>query len=90
MVHCAKNEVNGGKTFNQVTMSWFHQRIQDAFTTTDVVVRTQKTTLSHNIGSCAEFYTRLKEGNLAIAEVVRHLCYKPEAGDEILELTQFS
>ena len=68
------------------TLSWFHQRIQDAFTATDVVIRTQKTTLSYDIGSRAELYTRLKEGNLAMDEVVRQLCYTPKAEDEILEL----
>jgi hypothetical protein len=69
------------------TMAWFHQRIQDAFTIMPVVVRTQNTTLSHGISSRAEFYTRLKQGDLEMAEVIRHMSRIPEISDEILELS---
>lgn len=68
------------------TMSWFHQRIEDAFAAAPVVVRSQATKLSHGVTSRAEFYSRLKEGALDISEVVTHMCKIPEPSEEILEL----
>ena len=68
------------------TMSWFHQRIEDAFAVAPVVVRMQSSTFPQGLASRAEFFSRLKAGELDMSEVIRHVCEMPKASDEILEL----